>query len=106
MKAIADCLAQKGVSYPLVQLRNLFQKFLGLSQEFFGEDRGALQSTRPERRVDSPPQIPVSSPFSLPWGSNDPFLNPYMLTGGESYTDILGMSESDMFLTYGGSVFE
>ncbi|KAJ5754185.1 uncharacterized protein N7511_008338 [Penicillium nucicola] len=105
MKAIADCLTQSGISYPLVQLRNLFQKFLGLSQEFFGEDRTALQNTRPDRPADNPVAFPVGSPFSLPWGTSDPVFNPYMFTAGESYTDMLGMSESDFFLPYGGSDF-
>lgn len=106
MKAITDCLAQGEISYTFMQLRILFQKFLDISQEFFGEDRGARQSSRPECRVDSSPPFPVSSPFSLPLGANDLSFNPYMLTEGESYTDMLGMSESDLFLSYGGSVFE
>lgn len=94
MKAVADCLNQTGISYPLVQLRKLFQKFLGLSQRFFGDERNMQLLAEPV--VSS---YPVN-PFSVSW-EQDSSLNHFIFTGAESSSGMLGMSDSELFLPYG-----
>jgi hypothetical protein len=94
MKAIADCLTQTGISYPLVQLRTLFQKFLGLSQGFFGDERNMQLLAEPSA------SYPVN-PFSA-W-EHDSSLSQFIFTGTESFSGMLGMSDSELFLPYGDS---
>ncbi|KAJ5474328.1 hypothetical protein N7475_003894 [Penicillium sp. IBT 31633x] len=74
MKAIADCLAQTGISYPLVQLRTLFQKFLGLSRGFFNDERNAIQMIHTSG-MESSLSYPVGNPnpFMLSW-DRDPLV--------------------------------
>ncbi|CAI7650547.1 unnamed protein product [Penicillium glandicola] len=93
MKAIADCLAQTGISYPLVQLRTLYQNFLGLSQEFFNDERNAIQIASPQ--LGSQLSYPVENPFSITWGADDFVFNQFVFTEAESLSDMLSMPEVD-----------
>ncbi|KAJ5213899.1 hypothetical protein N7449_001068 [Penicillium cf. viridicatum] len=99
MKAIADCLSQTGISYPLVQLRTLYQKFLGLSQEFFNDERNALQRI-PSPQLGSPLSNPVGNPFAITWGADDLVFNQFIFTGAESFSGMLSMSDIDPSLPY------
>ncbi|KAJ5607736.1 hypothetical protein N7537_004355 [Penicillium hordei] len=99
MKAIADCLTQTGLSYPLVQLRTLYQKFLGLSQEFFNDERNALQRI-PSPRLGSPLSNPVGNPFALTWGEDDLVFNQFVFTGAESFSGMFSMPDVDPSLPY------
>ncbi|KAJ5824879.1 hypothetical protein N7447_007219 [Penicillium robsamsonii] len=99
MKAIADCLAQTGISYPLVQLRTLYQKFLGLSQEFFNDERNALQRIS-SPQLGSPLSNSVGNPFAITWGADDSVFNPFVFTGSESFSGMLSMPEIDPSLPY------
>lgn len=95
MKAIADCLTQTGISYPLVQLRTLFQKFLGLSQGFFNDERNTMQILASEP-LDST-SYPMNNPFSISWEHDS---NQFIFTGAESFSSMLGMSDTELFLPY------
>ncbi|KAJ6124374.1 hypothetical protein N7471_011691 [Penicillium samsonianum] len=99
MKAIADCLTQTGISYPLVQLRTLYQKFLGLSQEFFNDERNAIQRIA-SPQLGSPPSNPVGNPFAITWGADDLVFNQFVFTGAESFSGMLSMPEIDLSLPY------
>ncbi|KAJ5372921.1 hypothetical protein N7517_004927 [Penicillium concentricum] len=99
MKAIADCLAQTGISYPLVQLRTLYQKFLGLSQEFFNDERNALQRIS-SPQLGSPLSNPVGNPFAITWGADDSVFNQFVFTGSESFSGMLNMPEIDPSLPF------
>ncbi|OQE41980.1 hypothetical protein PENCOP_c004G03194 [Penicillium coprophilum] len=99
MKAIADCLAQNGISYPLVQLRTLYQKFLGLSQEFFNDERNALQRISAPQ-LGSPLSNPVGNPFAITWGADDSVFNQFVFTGSESFSGMLSLPELDPSLPY------
>lgn len=99
MKAIADCLTQTGISYPLVQLRTLYQKFLGLSQEFFNDERNAIQRIA-SPQLGSPPSNPVGNPFAITWGADDFVFNQFVFTGAESFSGMLSMPEIDPSLPY------
>ncbi|KAJ5952952.1 uncharacterized protein N7479_011365 [Penicillium vulpinum] len=99
MKAIADCLAQTGISYPLVQLRTLYQKFLGLSQEFFNDERNALQRIS-SPQLGSPLSNPTGNPFAITWGADDSVFNQFVFTGAESFSSMLSMPDIDPSLPY------
>lgn len=99
MKAIAECLSQTGISYPLVQLRTLYQKFLGLSQEFFNDECNALQRI-PSPRLGSPLSNPVGNPFAITWGADDLVFNQFVFTGAESFSGMLSMPDMDPSLPY------
>ncbi|CAG7954653.1 unnamed protein product [Penicillium salamii] len=86
MKSIADCLSQSGISYPLVQLRTLFQNFLGLSQGFFGDERNMQVLAEPDT------SYPVN-PFMI-WDNTE-------FSFDESFSGMLGMSETELLLPYG-----
>lgn len=86
MKSIADCLSQSGISYPLVQLRTLFQNFLGLSQGFFGDERNMQLLAEPDT------SYPVN-PFMI-WDNTE-------FSFDESFSGMLGMSETELLLPYG-----
>lgn len=96
MKAIADCLSQTGISYPLVQLRTLFQKFLGLSQGFFGDERNMQLLVEPWDT--SYPAYPSSV-----W-EQDSSVGHFIFPGAESFSGMLDMSDSELVLPpYGDS---
>jgi hypothetical protein len=97
MKAIADCLTQSVISYPLVQLRTLFQKFLGLSQGFFNEEMNSLQILDSEPAFDC--SYPIGNPFSISW-DQDPSFNQISFAGAESFSGMLGMSDTELFMPY------
>lgn len=97
MKAIADCLTQTGISYPLVQLRTLFQNFLGLSQGFFGDERNMQLLAEPMDTAS----YPVNS-FSMSWDHQS--FNEFVFNGAESFSGMLGMPDGELFLPYGDSV--
>ena len=89
MKSIADCLTQTGISYPLVQLRTLFQNFLGLSQGFFGDERNMQLLADPADTA-----YPVN-PLFMSWDNTD-----FAFTGEESFASMLDMSETELLLPY------
>ncbi|CAG8321956.1 unnamed protein product [Penicillium nalgiovense] len=64
MKAIAECLTQTGISYPLLQLRTFYQKFRGLSREFFNNERNAMQRIE-SPQLGSPLSNSVGNPFAI-----------------------------------------
>ncbi|KAJ5229151.1 hypothetical protein N7489_009859 [Penicillium chrysogenum] len=99
MKAIAECLTQTGISYPLVQLRTLYQKFLGLSQEFFNDERNAMQRIG-SPQLGSPFPNPVGSPFAITWGADDLLFDQFIFTGAESFSGMLSLPEIDPSLPY------
>ncbi|OQE89367.1 hypothetical protein PENNAL_c0014G10767 [Penicillium nalgiovense] len=82
MKAIAECLTQTGISYPLLQLRTLYQKFRGLSRELFNNERNAMQ------RIGSP-QL-----------GNDLLFDQFAFTGAEGFSGMLSLPEIDPSLPY------
>ncbi|CAG7932123.1 unnamed protein product [Penicillium olsonii] len=89
MKSIADCLTQTGISYPLVQLRTLFQNFLGLSQGFFGDERNMQLLADPADTA-----YPVN-PLFMSWDNTE-----FAFTGEESFASMLDMSETELLLPY------
>lgn len=93
MKAIADCLTQTGISYPLVQLRTLYQKFLGLSQEFFNNERNTLQASSANSLSN-----PVGNQFAITW-TDDSIFDQFVFTG-DGFSGMLGMPEIDPSLPY------
>ncbi|KAK9853693.1 uncharacterized protein MYU51_005071 [Penicillium brevicompactum] len=97
MKAIADCLTQTGISYPLVQLRTLFQNFLGLSQGFFGDERNMQLLTGPLDAASYP-----RNSISVSWDHQS--FNEFVFNGAESFSGMLGMSDGEFPLLYGDSV--
>ncbi|CAG8890453.1 unnamed protein product [Penicillium egyptiacum] len=99
MKAIAECLTQTGVSYPLVQLRTLYQKFLGLSQEFFNDERNVMQMIG-SPQLGSPLSNPVGNPFAITWGADDLIFDQLVFTGAERLSGMLSMPEIDLSLPY------
>ena len=99
MKAIAECLTQAGISYPLVQLRTLYQKFLGLSQEFFSDERNAMQRIG-SPQLGSPFPNPVGNPFAITWGADDLLFDQFVFTGAESFSGMLSLPEIDPSLPY------
>jgi hypothetical protein len=99
MKAIADCLTQTGISYPLVQLRTLFQKFLGLSQGFFSDERNATQMLEP--RLDG--SLYPGIPFSMWEGDAELNHNQVLFSGAESFSSMLEIAD-EAFLPYGDSL--
>ena len=99
MKAIADCLTQTGISYPLVQLRTLYQKFLGLSQEFFNDERNAMQRIG-SPQLGSPHSNPVGNPFAISLGTDDLLFDQFVFTGVESFTSMLSLPEIDPSMPY------
>lgn len=107
MKAIADCLAQTGISYPLVQLRTLFQKFLGLSRGFFNDERNAIQMIHTSG-MESSLSYPVGNPnpFMLSW-DRDPLVFNQLdsCAATESFSEMLNVPQPDLYLPYGDSSF-
>jgi hypothetical protein len=75
MKAIVDCLAQSGVSYPLVRLQTLFQRFLRLSQDFFDDERRAMQGTYTDSGSYSSLSYPMDNPFPVFWNADNCAVN-------------------------------
>lgn len=96
MKAIADCLTQTGISYPLVQLRTLFQRFLGLSQGFFG-DEGNMHSLESLGSLSYP-----ANSFSVSWEPDSSF-NHILFSGAEIFSGVLVMSDNDLW-SYGDTL--
>lgn len=103
MKAIVDCLAQSGISYPLVQLWTLFQKLLSLSRGFFNDEGIPMQMIPLEPRSYSSMSYPVGNPFSVSWNADEYVFNQFILTGEENYSEMLSMPETELFLAYNDS---
>ncbi|KAJ6046277.1 hypothetical protein N7444_007531 [Penicillium canescens] len=74
MKAMVDCLARSGISYPLVQLRTLFQRILNISEAFFIEEGSPVQRTPLEPQSYSSLSYPVGNPFSISWNTDEMLL--------------------------------
>ncbi|KAJ5447348.1 hypothetical protein N7445_002169 [Penicillium cf. griseofulvum] len=77
MKAIADCLTQTGISYPL----------------FFNDERNAQGISS-----GSPLSNPVGNPFAITW-ADDPVFDQFFFTG-EGFSGMLSMPEIDPSLPY------